>query len=241
MDQSKGMTHSRLHIIAMLFMLCDHLWGTLFISQEWLTCVGRMAFPIFAFLTAEGYRKTKNLKRYMGRLLICAILSEIPFNWMISGSAIYPYHQNVLWTFLISIFILWIIDHIKIPKMMSLPIFTALGYVAGYAFMVDYYGVGILTVLMFYYLDDCENWDCRLHQAALMIVFNAWMLGGYCYNIFLFGISMMIPQQSFALLSLPFIWCYKGRKGWRGKGYQWFCYAFYPIHMLILSVIRNFI
>ena len=44
-----------LHIIAMLFMLMDHLWATLLPAQEWLTCVGRIAFPIFAFMSVEGY------------------------------------------------------------------------------------------------------------------------------------------------------------------------------------------
>lgn len=42
----KGMSSFALHILAMTLMLCDHMWATLFPAQEWLTCIGRMAFPI---------------------------------------------------------------------------------------------------------------------------------------------------------------------------------------------------
>ena len=63
-----------LHLLAMAFMLCDHLWGTVVPGNDWLTCIGRIAFPIFAFLIVEGYFHTKNLKKYIGRMLLFAVL-----------------------------------------------------------------------------------------------------------------------------------------------------------------------
>lgn len=50
-------TSMSLHIIAMTCMLCDHLWGTIVPGNDWLTCVGRILFPIFAFLIVEGYQE----------------------------------------------------------------------------------------------------------------------------------------------------------------------------------------
>ncbi|MDD6201867.1 MAG: TraX family protein, partial [Lachnospiraceae bacterium] len=86
----RGISSFTLHIIAILLMLCDHLWATVFSQYDWLTWVGRLAYPIFAFMLVEGYFHTRNLKKYLGRLLFWAILSELPFNLMYGGSLIYP-------------------------------------------------------------------------------------------------------------------------------------------------------
>ena len=87
----------------MLFMLMDHLWATLLPAQDWLTCVGRVAFPIFAFMAVEGYFHTHSFKKYAQRLLVFALLSEIPFDLMYGGTWFYPVHQNVIWTFLLGL------------------------------------------------------------------------------------------------------------------------------------------
>lgn len=71
-----------LHVLAMTLMLMDHLWATLFPSLDWLTCAGRIAFPIFAFMIVEGYFHTHNFEKYVQRLFLFALLSEIPFDLM---------------------------------------------------------------------------------------------------------------------------------------------------------------
>ena len=73
-------TSMSLHIMAMVFMLCDHLWATIVPGNDWLTCVGRLAYPIFAFMIVEGYFHTHNLEKYVMRLLMWAVISEIPFD-----------------------------------------------------------------------------------------------------------------------------------------------------------------
>ncbi|MBR5491193.1 MAG: conjugal transfer protein TraX, partial [Oscillospiraceae bacterium] len=150
-------TSASLHIMAMAFMLCDHLWGTIIPGSDWLTCIGRLTFPIYAFMIAEGYNHTSNLKKYILRMLVFAIISEIPFNLAMGSRVFYPIHQNVLWSFLIAIGLIWLNEKAKAKGKMWLRIIVgcatvALGYILGLITMVDFYHAGILTVLVFYFL-----------------------------------------------------------------------------------------
>ena len=105
-----------LHIIAMALMLMDHLWATLLPAQDWLTCAGRLAFPIFAFMAVEGYFHTRNLKRYVLRLLLFALLSEVPFDLMYGGTWFYPVHQNVIWTLLLGLLGVHLMETVRKSK-----------------------------------------------------------------------------------------------------------------------------
>lgn len=238
-----GVSSAALHVLAMALMLCDHLWAALFPAAEWLTCVGRMAYPIFAFLLVEGFFHTHDLRRYVLRLLGWAVVSEIPFNLMYAGSAIYPYHQNVLWTLLLGLPLIALIERARdrlrpVPAVLASAAVAAAGYLLGYLFMVDYYGVGVLTILIFYFLQD-RTWWRRLAQLACLAFLNLEVLGGYSYAVTLFGWELELPQQGLALLALIPIWLYRGRQGRHGKAFQYFRYAFYPAHMLVLALIRG--
>lgn len=232
-----------LHILAMALMLCDHAWAMLFPAAEWLTCLGRIAFPIFAFMIVEGYIHTRDLRRYLLRMLVWALLSEIPFDLMYGGSVLYPFHQNVLWTFLLSLLIIMLIDKCKarfqpVPAVLASAGLILLGFVLGYAVMVDYYGAGVLTVLTFYFLRN-RDWKCRLGQLICLYILNVSLLGGFYYEVELFGHTFELVQQSFALLALVPIWLYQGRQGHHSRPFQYFCYAFYPVHMLLLFFVRE--
>ena len=72
-----------------------------------LRIIGRLAFPIFAFMITEGFIHTQNLKKYILRLFLFAVISEIPYNLAAGRSFLYPYSQNVLWTFLIAVIMMW--------------------------------------------------------------------------------------------------------------------------------------
>lgn len=233
-----------LHIFAMTFMLLDHMWATVLSDYQWLTCVGRIAFPIFAFMTVEGYVHTSNFKKYMTRLFISAVISEIPFNLMLSGSVLYPYHQNVLWTFLIGLSLVHLNELAKKKEKMWLTLLaaigtTALGFVIGMVTFVDYNGAGILTVLVFYFFRERKWWNYIIQLAALYYI-NVELLQGLTFNVELFGHTVEVVQQGLALFALPFIWLYNGRQGKKSKAFQYFCYAFYPAHMLVLWLIMTY-
>ncbi len=259
-----GITSAALHIMAMIFMLLDHGWATV-LSYNWMTCVGRIAFPIFAFLIVEGFKHTRNLKKYMVRLLIFALVSEIPFNLMYGGQLFYPVHQNVMWTFLLSLGGLWLMEKARKKQKLWLTILVCvgvslLGLLLGYVLFVDYYGCGILTVFIFYFFDRdrgdkddpnfiqrlCKNertqkilWIlfCMAGQFVCLYYINVEILGGFYYDVNIFGMHLELVQQSLALLALIPIWLYKGNQGYHAKWFQYFNYAFYPVHCLILALI----
>lgn len=238
-------TSMLLHFLAMGFMLLDHLWATIVPgNQQWMTCVGRLAFPIFAFMTVEGFFYTKNLKRYMGRMLLFALLSEIPFNLMLTGSVVYPFHQNVLWCFLIGLCLMAWNEKMKATGKLWLQLVTAvgtllLGTLLGMFTFVDYGSAGVQMVLLFYFFRG-RNWWNYLLQLAGMIYINR-EIGGLIYEFELFGRSVSFPQQYFAVLALIPIWLYRGKQGPHNKALQMVYYAFYPVHILVLWILMRFV
>lgn len=243
-ERKLGFTSRWLHIFAMAFMLLDHMWATVLSDYQWMTQVGRIAFPIFAFMTVEGYVHTSNFKKYMTRLLISAVISEIPFNLMLSGSVVYPYHQNVLWTFLIGLSIIHINENVKKKGKWWLTLITAagttlLGYIIGMITFVDYNGGGILMMLVFYFFRERKWWNFIIQFAALYYI-NVEMLQGLYFDVEIFDITFQVVQQGLALFAFLFIWAYNGKPGKKSKAFQYFCYAFYPAHMLILWLIMTY-
>lgn len=239
------LTAAVLHIIAMTLMLMDHLWATLLPAREWLTCAGRVAFPIFAFMAVEGYFHTRSFKKYILRMLLFAVLSEIPFDLMYGGTWFYPVHQSVLWTFLLGLLGVWLMEQVRKKGktwmyLLVCVLVVPAGLVLGTLCMVDYYGVGVLTVFVFYFLHG-RKWWCFLGQLAALYWLNVELLGGLMYPVQLFGMEFELCQQGLALLALIPIWLYRGRQGYHSKPFQYLCYAFYPVHILLLVVVLNFI
>ena len=234
-------TSFSLHIMAMVFMLCDHLWGTVVSGNDWLTCIGRLTFPLYAFMLVEGYFHTRSLKKYVYRLLIFALISEIPFDLAMGSSVFYPVHQNVLWSFLISIGLIHINEKVKDKRLWRRILTGAatvcVGYVVGLVTFVDYYHAGILTVLVFYFFRGKSWWRC-LGQLVCLWYINVEMLGGLSYEISILGQIHFLPRQSFALLALIPIWMYRGKQGYHSKALQYGYYVFYPLHLLILGLLK---
>lgn len=234
-------TSASLHLIAMVLMLCDHLWGTIVPGNDWLTCLGRISFPIFAFLIVEGYFHTSNLKKYVKRLLLFALLSEIPFNLAMGSSIIYPFHQNVLWTFLMAIGLIHWNERAASKKwwyrILVGSLSVLIGYLAGILTMADFYQAGVLTVLVFYFFRG-KKWPNLVGQLLCLTYINLEMLGGYGYEFQILGRTFFLARQGFALLALIPIWLYRGRQGYHTRAFQYACYLFYPVHLFILGLLK---
>ena len=221
MNKTKfGLTATHLRILALFLMLLDHLWATVVPGNNWMTYLGRMAFPIFAFQAAEGYHHTHDFKGYCKRLAIFALVSEIPFNLMIFSSPIFPFHQNVMLTLLLGLLACRAWDQRKLG-------WLALICLAAVLTFPDYGVMGVLTVLMFHALRDWK-WA----QLLMLIAIN-WF--GFEGQQLVFG-SIKMPIQAFAILAFLPISLYHGEKGPGGKLLQYGSYLFYPLHMLILGL-----
>lgn len=232
-----------LHMIAMFCMLLDHMWATVTPGNEWMTCVGRIAFPIFAFMIAEGCYYTRSMKKYILRMFLFALTAEIPFDLMVSGIPFYPYHQNVMWTFLLAMLCIYAAESVKAKGKTWLTFLTAagvslLGVIIGFVTMVDYYGAGVLTVLVFWFFRERKPLNLVI-QLVFLWWLNVEVLGGYYYPLHIFGQEFEIVQQGFALIAFIPILLYRGRQGLHTKGFQYFCYAFYPVHCLVLWLLMQ--
>lgn len=237
-----GLTSNMLRTIAVLLMLSDHIWATAMSFGDWMTYIGRMAFPIFAFQIAEGFVHTKSFKKYALRLLGFAIVTEIPFNFFYSSRFFNPYHQNVLFTLLLGLLAIKVIDGLKKDRsgknigLSALYLFLIL--VASVIGFVDYGYLGMLTVVMFYLMRDFPfAW---LGQLVGMILLNITFFEGLVFPVEILGKTFEIPSQGFAVFALIPIWLYGGRKGKSSKALQYGFYAFYPVHMLVLYLIKYF-
>lgn len=236
-----------LHILAMVVMLCDYLGMVLFPQAAWMRSVGRLAFPIFAFLLVEGFCHTKNFTKYAGRMFVCALIAEAPFDLMGSGRLVDFSHQNVLWTFLIALALMWAVDaNRKLSKddslfmgepsymftsfrLMMVIIWIVVGFGAGEALATDYGGAGVLMVLVFYFFHE-RTPASLVMQFACLFILNAFFVPSVFISVF----GYEILQQTLAILALPLIWLYRGRQGYHSQGFQYLYYAFYPCHALIL-------
>ena len=221
---------SHLKLIAVIAMLIDHtavifarsviglhqpLFGTSLTIYWVMRKIGRLAFPLFCFLLAEGFAHTKNRVKYGLNLLIFAVISEIPYNLMRSGNILDPNHQNVYVTLLMGFLLLCLWDSswrnwLK-TVIMVVAVF-AISYVHA-----DYGRNGVLLILLLYILREQ-----KLLRGVLALPL---LSGGYA------AWCAFVP-----------IGLYNGQRGFiSGKVMKYAFYAFYPVHILLLYAIKLFI
>lgn len=225
-----------LKIAAYFTMLVDHAGLVLFQNERALRVVGRIAFPIFALMASEGARKSSDVRKYMLRLFLCGIASEIPFNLMLSGRVFYIERQNVCFTLLLGVLASVIYLRLTARREWYLKLAGVFGSLVPVAlaalFAVDYGAEGAALVLLF-----AAARGSKPLQAFVLVFINTWL----CLPARLDGLEYVWGYvwrntQMFGLMALPFVLLYNGEKRGRGGTVlgRYGFYLFYPLHMLAL-------
>ena len=234
MERIRGLDGGTLKCIAAALMLTDHVGAILLPEVLALRCVGRLAFPIFAFFIAEGYAHTRDFGRYFRRLAILAVVSEIPFN-LENGAVFDLTRQNVLFTFCLALLTLRGLEALGrergFGRWAGCGLVLAAGFAAGELLRTDYGGWGVVTVALLQLCRDGKY--AKLWLLLAMAAVNGLGMGSLTMPVF--GGEM--PIQIFAVAALPVIWLYNGQAG--PKGLRRAFYVFYPAHLLVLEGIRT--
>lgn len=208
-ENIKGINTFTLKLIAILSMTIDHIGYLLFPKVTLLRIVGRIAFPIFAYLIAEGFVHTGDVKKYLLRLGIFAILSEIPYDLVISGNVLDLEQQNIFFTLFAGLLAISLVSKTK-------SIVLQFGSIAVIALLaefikVDYGSVGVMMIVLFYVFRERKTE--RFFIVAMLI--------------------LLIPGSTalYALLSFILIALHNKEQGPKMK---WIFYLYYPVHLFIL-------
>lgn len=244
--KKQGLSGAALKWTALISMLLDHVglalvWFGLIVPAEafrgdfliWLyrilRSVGRLAFPIFCFLLAEGFRHTRSRGKYLLRLLLFALASEIPYDLALKRSLFDISAQNVLFTMALGLAALWGWEELTrgepgrcgLPRLLAASLCVGAAMTGAWLLRTDYYALGVLLILIFHWFR--ENIPLRDLGAALTLCAMVWPGGAWWIEIF-------------GILALPLLRLYNGERGRQSKG---FFYAFYPAHLLLLYLLRE--
>ena len=213
-----------LKLLAMISMIFDHVGDNFFPGQTWMRIIGRIAMPVFAFCLAEGFAHTGNRGKYLMRMALFALISEVPFDLVVSGKVLEFSHQNIMFTFLFALLGLACFEKLTEKK-------TRAGYAAGVLLLFVFTGASLLLGL-----------DYNMLGTGLVFIFYLLKnkahilrcLGGAVYHILLRNMGI----YWFGLLGFLPILCYNGKKG---RGLKHLFYVFYPAHLLLIWLVRTFL
>lgn len=220
------MTSFNLKILACLFMLIDHIGYCIFPNITLFRIIGRLSFPLFAFQIAEGYKHTKNKKKYFIRMFIFALVSQLPYFIFRDISGYSAFSLNIGFTFCLSIIALYFIELARNKNTLLILPAILVCFIA-YFFKVDYSWYGIMLVTIFYVFDITKN-DGFLFTFLCNIFFSL-------VYILIFNAAGI---QLYGVLALVLLSFYNGKKG---TNIKYFFYAFYPLHLMLISMIKYLI
>lgn len=224
-----------LKAIALVTMTIDHIGHLLFPDIIVLRAIGRIAFPIFAYFVAEGFRYTHDRKSYLIRLLISAVLTQVLFY------AVGLNFVNVLFTFAISTCVLWIMERGGLTAFLG----AYIGVLVSIAINCDYSFYGVLMVVLFYF----EDRSLIKMLVGCFILTTVYLLATLGFNIFYFLQALIYFTQNhmffiqyLCLLAIPLLAMYDHKKSiypsiMIKRIVQYSFYIYYPLHLVILKLI----
>ena len=232
----KKLPQEVLKLIACVAMFIDHFGYTIVpqlpvphMVDLYYVCriIGRLAFPIYCFLLVEGMCHTRNPGKYILRLGIGILLAELPFDLLLKGGISWE-SQNVMVTLTLGAVMLLCMQKTE-KKWLKLLLVLPFAVLAEMA-KSDYGGWGIAMIAVFALFESISG------QALALLFVNAAMFSA---PIIVFGIRL--PIQLFAVLAMVPIAFYSGKKLTHSKAVQWIFYLFYPVHLLLLWMVSDFI
>lgn len=233
-----------LKIVAILAMTIDHLAaGFPLVDFSWylaMRCVGRITGPIMFFAAVEGYRKTRDLKRYLTRLLALGLVSQLPF-WLFFD---YPFKLNVIFTIIFGLLAIDVNHRVKNPphKIFLMAIIIAMSSVTDWNF------TGVLIMLVFdqFY----GNYQGQFFAYGLVITLQNGFLKHILMPLILWAeggqvtyeLDLLIIAETLGLIvPMLLLKLHDGTRGGRGFAGKWLFYAYYPGHLLVLWLIRKYL
>lgn len=207
--------HGMLELETLLSIDSVRLW---YYTDNILRTIGRLSFPLFCFLLVEGFLHTHDSKRYLKRLIAFAVISEVPFDLALVNQWFYPEYQNVYFTLAIGLITLMGLKKFEkrfIPQILII----ISGCTFAFLLKTDYDIIGILLISLLYLFHERKAWKIFLSSIVMFYVSKS-----------SYGIST---------LTLIPICLYNGEKG--KMNFKYFFYWFYPVHLLLLFLIRYFI
>ena len=199
----------QLKCIAIITMLIDHMGAILFPGQMVFRYIGRISFPIFCFLLTEGFYHTRNVEKYIARLGVFALISEIPYDLAFRNTYLEFSRQNVFFTLFIGVIMMYTI--VRTNNITIKAVYLLISMWAAQTVASDYGMKGILLIAVYHFF--------RENLPAKAILGASW---NFIWNASIQGYG--------ALATVPIL-LYNGEKG---RSMKYIFYVFYPVHLLIL-------
>ncbi|MEG1426661.1 MAG: TraX family protein [Oscillospiraceae bacterium] len=232
------MTSTVLKIIALATMVFDHVGAVFFPEVEWIRMVGRISFPLFAFLLVQGFVKTRSRPKYMVRLAVFALLSEVPYDLLFSRTYLNWHSQSIMLELFCGFCMLQFVES-AIQKKNPAWLLGAAAMAGAAQFLSASYGLYGMALLLAFYLFRHYRGADALALLGLTYLFYGVTNFGVSVGDYHFMLLSKNTLQLFAMAaSVPLVF-YNGKKGRHSM--KWLFYFVYPLHLLLLWVIRYFL